>query len=145
MLVEISPLTLSALNAVIDTANANAQKTSPGLDIRRNLIGNLDGDFISYQKRAAGKTLTDLNNPPSLFLIGVNHDDEAALAIYDVADLAYRGRQKAVDPRIFEGRKIYTVPLPNQPLTSRRGSGFALALSGRQRRIRRADNGCDRP
>ena len=117
MLGEISPLTLSALNAVINTANANAQKTSLGLDIRRNLIGNLGGDFISYQKPAAGKTLTDLNNPPSLFLLGVNRDDEAALAIYAVADLAYRGRQKAVDPRLFEGHKIYTVPLPNQPLT----------------------------
>ena len=114
MLAEISPLLQSALNATIDMANANAQKTSPGLDIRNNLIGNLGDDFISYQKPPEGKTLTDLNNPPSLFLIGMNRDDPAALAIYDVLELAYKTRQKAVEPRNFEGHKIYTVPLPGQ-------------------------------
>ena len=118
MLVDISPLTLSALNAVINTANANAQKTSPGLDIRRNLIGNLGDDFIGYQKPAAGKTPTDLNSPPSLFLLGVNSDDQAAVAIHAVAAFAYGSRQKAVEPRNFQGYKIYTVPLPSQPLTS---------------------------
>ena len=112
---DISPLLLSALNATVDTATANAQKTSPGLDIRKNLIANLGNDFISYQKPASGKTLPELNNPPSLFLIGVNRDAEAALAIYDVANLAYGSRQKDVEPRNFEGHKIYTVPLPNQP------------------------------
>ena len=114
MLGEISSLTLSALNAIIDTANANAQKTSPGLDIRNDLIGNLGDDFISFQKPPEGKTLRDLNNPPSLFLIGMNRDDQAALAIYDVLELAYKTRQKAVEPRNFEGHKIYTVPLPSQ-------------------------------
>ena len=114
---EISPLLLAALNATVDTATANAQKTSPGLDIRNNLIANLGDDFISYQNPPAGKTLTELNNAPSLYLIGVNRDSEAALAFYDVVKLAYGSRQKEVEPRNFEGRKIYTVPLPNQPLT----------------------------
>jgi hypothetical protein len=118
MLADISPLLLSALNATIDTASANAQKTSPGLDIRNDLIANLGDDFISYQNPPAGKTLTDINNPPALFLIGVDREDAAALAIYDVAQLAYAGRQKAVDPRVFDGRKIYTVPLPGQQAAS---------------------------
>ena len=114
---EISPLLLAALNATVDTATANAQKTSPGLDIRNHLLANLGDDFISYQNPPGGKSLAELNNPPSLYLIGVNRDTEAALAFYHVVKLAYGRGQKEVEPRSFEGRKIYTVPLPNQPLT----------------------------
>ena len=40
------------------------------------------------------------------------------MAIHAVAAFAYGSRQKAVEPRNFQGHKIYTVPLPSQPLTS---------------------------
>lgn len=128
---EISPLLLAALNATVDTATANAQQTSPGMDIREKLIANLGDDFISCQNPPAGKTLPALNNPPTLYLIGVNSDGEAALAFYDLLKLAYGSRQKDVEPRNFEGRKIYTVPLLGQPAAA--GAGAAprsLYLAG---------------
>jgi hypothetical protein len=112
MIGEISPAALSGLNAAISMANANAQQKDPSFDIRKNLIGNLGDDFISYQKAPRGKTLQDLNGPPSLFLVGVNSGDQAAAAINSLAGLVVKGRQKAPEPREFQGHKIYTIPLP---------------------------------
>ena len=109
MLDGISPMATAGLNSAIDMANANAKKTDPDFDLRKNLIGNLGDDVISYQKAPAGTTLADLNNAPSLYLIGVQRGDTAATAVKDIFSM--NRRQKAPDPRDFQGHKIYTIPL----------------------------------
>ena len=112
MLDEISPLATTGLNSLIAVANANAQRRDPDFDLRKNLIDNLGDDFVSYQKPPSGTSLADLNNAPSLYLIGVDKGDVAANAIKDILSLSLSRQQKAPDPRVYQGHKIYTIPLP---------------------------------
>ncbi len=106
MLADISPFTATALNTAIDMANANAKKTDPDFDLRKNLIANLGDDFMGYQKTPAGASL----EMPSLYLIGVDKGDIAATAIKDLLSLSMSRSQKAPDPRNYQGHKIYTIP-----------------------------------
>src|SRR5579885_2139852 len=123
MIGDISPAALAGLNSVIDLANAAGQPNDPSFDIRKNFIGNLGDDFISYQKVPLGKTLQDLNNPPSLFLIGVNNGDQAAAALNSLAVLALGRGQESPKPREFQGHKIYTIRLPHPPGTATDADG----------------------
>ena len=120
MLGEISPMATAGLDSAIDMADANARKTDPDFDLRKNLIENLGDDFVNYQKAPTGTSLADLNNVPSLYLIGVEKGDPAATAVKDLFSMSRR--QKAPDPRDFLGHKIYTIPLPGP-----RVSGAAAA------------------
>ena len=108
-------------------ANANARKRDPDFDLRKNLIDNLGDDFISYQKAPAGKSLADLNNAPSLYLIGVEKGEPAATAIKDLLSLSLSRQQKTPDPRDFLGHKIYTIPLPGARV-ARRGDTAARSI-----------------
>jgi hypothetical protein len=111
MLADISPASIASLNAVIGMANATAQQSDHGFDLREYLIGNITDDFISYQKAPAGTALADLNSAPSLFLFGAANTDQALLAVKTIAFFMF-GRQGAPTARDFLGRKIYTIPLP---------------------------------
>jgi hypothetical protein len=111
MLGDFSPAILSSLNAAISMANASAQQKDPSFDFRKNLIGNLGDDFVGYQKAAAGTSIADLNNAPSIFLFAAANPDQALQAVRTVATLLY-GRQEAADPRDFLGKKIYSITLP---------------------------------
>jgi hypothetical protein len=112
MLDQISPMATAGLNTAINMATANAKKADPDFDLRKNLIDNLGDDFISYQKAPTGTSLADLNDAPSLYLIGVQRGDIAATAVKDLLSLSVPRRQKLPEPRHFQGHKIYTVPLP---------------------------------
>jgi hypothetical protein len=113
MLSDISPVWLSSLNSAISIANATAQQKDPNFDVRKNFIGNLGDDWISYQKAPAGKTLADLNSAPSLFLFAALNPDQAVLAIKNVASLT-SSQENAPAPRQFSGRTIYTIALPSR-------------------------------
>ena len=113
MLSDISPAWLSSLNSAISIANATAQQKDPNFDVRKNLIGNLGDDWMSYQTAPAGKTLVDLNSAPSLFLFAALNPDQAVLAIKNVASLT-SAQENAPAPRDFLGRKIYTIALPSR-------------------------------
>lgn len=111
MIADISPTAAAGLNATIGMANATAQQSNHGFDLREYLIGNLTDDFISYQKAPSGTGAADLKSAPSLFLFGAANTDEALLAVKIVASLMF-GRQGTPTARVFLGRKIYTIPLP---------------------------------
>ena len=115
MLGNISPAALSSLNGAIAMANAGAQMKDPSFDLRKNLIGNLGDDFISYQKAPAGNSMADLNNTPSIFLFAAANPEQAVLAVKNVASLIY-GQQSATEPRDFLGKKIYSISLPSPQL-----------------------------
>ena len=115
MLGNFSPAILSSLNTAISMANASAQQKDPSFDFRKNLIGNLGDDFVGYQKAAAGTTIADLNNAPSIFLFAAANPDQALQAVRSVASMLY-GRQDAADPRDFLGKKIYSIALPSARL-----------------------------
>jgi hypothetical protein len=110
MLGNISPDALSSLNAVIAMANAGAQLNDPGFDLRKNLIGNLGDDFISYQKAPAGSSIADMNSAPSIFLFAATNPEQAILAVKNVMSLMYG--QHSTEPRDFLGKKIYGISLP---------------------------------
>jgi hypothetical protein len=123
MVGSISPAALSSLNAAIAMANASAQQKDPSFDLRKNLIGNLGDDFISYGKAPVGSTIADLNKAPSIFLFASPNPDQALQAVSGLASLIY-GRQDAKEPRDFLGKKIYSIALP-----APRAAGAAPALS----------------
>jgi hypothetical protein len=112
MLENISPAALTAVNGTIAMINASAQVKDPDFDLRKNLIGNLGDDLISYQKPSTGTSLADLNNAPSLFLFAASNPDQAVVAVNSVASLIYR-QMAAPEPREFLGKKIYSVALPS--------------------------------
>ena len=89
MISGISPAALSSLNAAIAMANASAQQKDPSFDLRKNLLGNLGDDFVSYAKAPAGNSIADLNNAPSIFLFASPNPDLAILAVNNVASLIY--------------------------------------------------------
>ena len=119
MLSDISPAWLGSLNSAISIANATAQQKDPNFDLRKNLIGNLGDDWISYEKAPAGKTPADLNSGPALLLFSALNPDQAILAIKNVAALT-SSQENAPAPRDFLGRKIYTIALrsPRPPARS---------------------------
>jgi hypothetical protein len=119
-LAAISPAILTYLNSIIQMANANAQMQDPTFDIKKNLIGNLGDDWISFDKAPAGKTLQDINNAPWLFLIGANNADQAALAIKTLGEMMSQG--ETPQTRDFLGRKIYTISLPSRPAPGASGT-----------------------
>jgi hypothetical protein len=131
MLQNISPAALTAINTGIAMINASAQQKDPDFEIRKNLIGNLGDDFISYQKPSASSSPADMNNAPSLFLFAASNPDQAAVAVNSVAELMYR-QQSATEPRDFLGKKIYSVSLPaaQMPGAAAATRSLYLASSG---------------
>ncbi len=114
LLTAVSPMLLGYLNSGIALANANAQtQGDPNFDLRKNLIGNLGDDWISYDKAPAGNTLQDINNAPWLFLIGAKNADQAALAIKALGGMI--SSSTPPQTREFLGRKIYTISFPSRP------------------------------
>ncbi|HYG34857.1 MAG TPA: hypothetical protein VEC99_08740 [Clostridia bacterium] len=111
MLNDISPQFGGGVNFLLDTANAAAREKDPGFDIKKNLIGNLGDDMISYEKAPRGNALTNLLSPPSLFLLGSPNSDQLAAALKSI--LVYMSQQAGTPPeeREFLGRKVYTIPL----------------------------------
>jgi hypothetical protein len=113
MFADISPLALNSLNSFLNIANSNVQRDDPNFDIRKNLIGNLGDDWMSYQKRASGTTPADLNNISSIFIFAASNPDQTALAIKNIMALA-SSQENPPQTRDFLGRKIYTIPLPSR-------------------------------
>jgi hypothetical protein len=115
---------LSSLNSIIAIANATAQQQDPNFDLRKNLIGNLGDDWISYAKAPAGNSLAALNAAPWLFLFAANNPDQAALAIKTVAGMTSQGN--AAESRDFHGRKIYTITLPSRGMNGSAAAPHSL-------------------
>ncbi|MBU6401282.1 MAG: hypothetical protein KGS61_13280 [Verrucomicrobia bacterium] len=108
MVNEISP-ELSGLLQM--TLNAAGKDKDPNYDLKKSLIGNLGDDFISYQRKPRALTLEALNSPPSVILLGSPNAEQLAQALkIGVTLLAPAGAKE----RDFLGRKIYTLPLPQQ-------------------------------
>jgi hypothetical protein len=113
MVGDVSPEWLNYLNSAISFFNLAAQQKDPNFDVRKNLISNLGGDWMRYEKAPAGNTLADLNSAPSLFLFAAVNPDEAVLAIKSMWP-AGAAAGKAAEPRQFLGRTIYTIPLASR-------------------------------
>ncbi len=128
---DISPQWMNGINFLIDTANTAAKEKDPGFDFKKNLIGNLGDDLISYQKAARGNSAAELRSPPSLFLVGSPNAETFAASFKSI--MVYASQQPGSPPqeREFLGRKIYSVPLRAMmgPLGAGAGPGVPQTLT----------------
>lgn len=109
---EISPSALNVLNFVLDTANVSAQEKIPGFDVRKNLIGNLGDDLITFTKAPADAAAGKSGDSPVLALISSPNAEELAMSLKSV--LVFITTQAGPPAeREFLGRKIYTVQIPS--------------------------------
>jgi hypothetical protein len=114
---DISPQAISTLNFLLDSANTYGKEKDPGFDLRKNLIGNLGDDIISYQKPLRSTTTADQALPQSLYLLGSPNPEQVVGALKGI--LVFLSQQSGSSPqeREFLGRKIISVPLaiPGRP------------------------------
>ena len=112
---DLSPQALSAVNLILDTANARAKQNDPGFDLKKTLLGNLGDDIISYERAPHGNTPAELQSPPSLFLLGSPNPEQLAVALKRLFVIFPQGDTPA--EREFLGRKIFSVPVPPMPFS----------------------------
>jgi hypothetical protein len=113
MLNDLSPQALSAVNLILDTANARAKQTDPAFDLKKTLLANLGDDIVSYERAPRGNTPAELQSPPSLFLLGSPNPEQLAVALKRLFVIFPQGDTPA--EREFLGRKIFSVPVPPLP------------------------------
>lgn len=105
---EISPMIMGSVDYMLNTADEAGKQKDEKFDLRRQVIGNLNDDVISYQKKPRSSDPADVAEPPSVTLIGAKNAEEMAAALkVTFGALARDG--KAPESREFLGRKIYTV------------------------------------
>ena len=105
---DISPAIMGMMDYFLNTANEAGKLKDEKFDLRRQIIGNLGDDLISYQKKPRGTAAADFAQPPTVTLIGAKNPEEMASAV-KVAFGALSRDGKAPESREFLGRKIYTV------------------------------------
>jgi len=131
MINDVSPQWLSGINFLLETANTAAREKDPGFDFKKNLIGNLGDDFISYEKAPHGNSIAEMRSPPSLFLVASPNAEALAAALKNV--MSYMSQQAGAPPeeREFLGRKICSVQLRAMmgPLGAGGGANMPRVLS----------------
>ena len=105
---DISPTITGMMDYMLNTANEAGKLKDENFDLRRQIIGNLTDDIISYQKKPRGTDPADFAEPPTVTLIGAKNPEEMASAL-KVTFGALSRAGKAPEEREFLGRKIYTV------------------------------------
>jgi len=104
------------------TLGAAGKDKDPNFDLKKQLIGNLGDDVISYSKTPTGSTLEQLTSPPSIVLVGSPNADQLIAAIrLGTGFLMPAGGGGAPPEREFLGKKIYTLGLPSSPAPDGKG------------------------
>ena len=117
MLNDISAQTFNTWNFVLSSGNEAVKQNDPAYDLRKDLIGNLGDDWISYQKAPRGNSAAELNSPPSLLLIGSPNADKLVVSLKGVLVILSPDATKPQE-REFLGRKIYSIKTPQLPMTT---------------------------
>jgi hypothetical protein len=107
---DISSNWTGALNLFLQTADKAGKERDPAFDLRRDLIGNLGDDLVTWQKPPRGHTLAQLGDAPSIWLIGSPNAEKLASGLRNM--LAALPEANAAKEREFLGRKICTATLP---------------------------------
>lgn len=115
MLTQISPAIGGAFQLIFENAGKDKD---PNYDLKKELLTNLGDDVINYQKKPANAALTELDSPPSIYLIGSPAPEKLANALKIGLSLL---SVDLVKEREFLGRKIYTIP-PSPLLASNPGA-----------------------
>ena len=111
MLIEMSPPMSGVIKLVLDNAGKDKD---PNFNIRQSLFGNLGDDIITYEKVSRGNTVAELNNAPSLVLLGSRNAEQLAGSLRAITSVMPPTMSKYSE-REFLGRKIHSLTLPQQP------------------------------
>ena len=108
MVTEISPQMGGGLKLILETAGKDKD---PNFDLRKELIGNLGDDIISYQKIPRTNTLAGLSSAPSIYLFGSPNAEKLAAALKTITSLL-PPQWTNLKERELLGKKIYSLTLP---------------------------------
>ena len=107
IIADTSAANAGGVDIMLSSAEAAAKEKDPAFDIKKNLLGNLGDDFITYQKAPKTATFEDMASAPSLILIGSPNPEQLGNAIKLVASSFYQPPTE----REFLGHKICTFAL----------------------------------
>lgn len=131
MLTAMSPEMAGLLQMTLSTVGKDKD---PEFDLKKNLIGNLGDDFMSYEKNPRSSTTADLTSPPALYLIGSPNPEKLTLSLKAGTSIFPTPvPDESLKEREFLGRKIYSIPLPSMPGTEDSKAvkqSFSFAASG---------------
>lgn len=126
--------TLENSLAKIDTGMAGMVKMmmelagkdkDPNFDLRKSLIASLGDDLITYEKAPRGTSWLEMENPPTITLVGARDPEQLLNGIKVILSLLPEPIAMAqMKEREFLGRKIYYISLqtfaaPGQPAVER--------------------------
>ncbi len=112
MIAQLSP----QLNGILQMSlGALGKDKDPNFDFKKSFIANLGDDIISIQNVPRANSPAELSSPPSLFLIGSPKPDQLVQAIKAATALMPSVTGEGLKEREFQGRKIYSLPLPSVP------------------------------
>ena len=113
MLSKIDPSLAGLLQLMLSSAGKDKD---PNFDLKKNLIGNLGDDFITYEKAPRTITPEALASLPSLTLIGSPNPTQLLDALRMITSLMPPPLSSApLKEREFLGKKIYTLSLAGGP------------------------------
>lgn len=126
---DLSPEAVSGLKWLLDTATKAGQEKDPGFDVKKNLIGNLGDDIISYEKAPPTDAAAG-TSAPSVSLIGSPHADQLCAALKATLGALAIFNPQAGSPkeREFLGHKIYSSPMPPLPMMPMMAAPAAKSL-----------------
>jgi hypothetical protein len=114
---DVYPPSAGALDLIFKNAGKDKD---PNYDLRKELIGNLGDDVVSYEKPLKTESAAELRMPPALTLISSPNPEKLIQAIKTLLSTLMPSEVKERD---FLGRRISDMPgMPGQP-----GGGFSMA------------------
>lgn len=108
-LTKVSPQILGMLRLGLDSAG---QQDDPNFTFKSEFVDRLGDDIITFEKAPKGKTLPELNNPPSLLLIGSPKPERLVNGLRAMMLMGtMQSGAGGIEVRDFLGRKIYSAKL----------------------------------
>ncbi len=109
---ELAPGMLGMLMGTLESA---LKEKDPNFDFRKNLVGNLGDDFISFAKAPRSDKPDDIANAPQITLIGSPNADALISALRSLLLIAPAPVSEIeIKERNFLGRKIHSVQIPSE-------------------------------
>ena len=104
------------LNGFVQMMVAQAGKEKdPSFDLKKNVVGNLGDDIITYSKAPKGSSIEDLTSPPSLTLVGSPNAEGLSAAMKSAVGAFGGGAGEEVKDREFNGKKVRGLRMPAGP------------------------------
>jgi hypothetical protein len=122
-LASISPQLAGFAQMMISTAGKDKD---PNFDLKKQVVGNLGDDLITYSKAPVGDTPQELMNPPSLTLVGSSNAEGLAAGLRGAGGLLPGTGEESAE-REFNGKKIRAIRLPAEPGQKARKMEFAAS------------------